>query len=171
MNNFSIKINDKEYWISRSLATVGFVFDIAPNSIHVLVVKRGPNVDNSGKWCCPCGYLDYNETLKQCCLREIKEETGILLDENELTFLGIQDSPNENRQNVTVRYVYINNSCHWKLRPCSLGVDPGEIEYIEFIDIEGIDNLEWAFDHDKIIKEILETETFKAQVAKIRALQ
>ena len=30
-----------------------------------------------GKWCLPCGYIEYDETYVEAAAREIKEETGI----------------------------------------------------------------------------------------------
>ena len=35
--------------------------------------------DGQGLWCCPCGYLDFDETLEECVIREIKEETGLTI--------------------------------------------------------------------------------------------
>ena len=53
MNNFSIKVNGKEYWISRSLAVAVFIFRKVGNKFQVLLEKRGKGAaDNIGKWCC-----------------------------------------------------------------------------------------------------------------------
>lgn len=42
----------------------------------ILLIKRryGPF---KRLWCFPGGFLDKNESLENCCIREIKEETGI----------------------------------------------------------------------------------------------
>ena len=41
MNNFSIKVNGKEYWISRSLAVAVFICRKVGNKFQVLLEKRG----------------------------------------------------------------------------------------------------------------------------------
>ncbi|OQX91911.1 MAG: hypothetical protein B6D58_05670 [candidate division Zixibacteria bacterium 4484_95] len=45
----------------------------------ILLVKRKypPYV---GDWCLPAGFMEYNESPEQCCVREIKEETGLTVN-------------------------------------------------------------------------------------------
>lgn len=38
----------------------------------------------AGQWCIPCGYLEYDEELRQGLLREFKEETGLEAEVREL---------------------------------------------------------------------------------------
>lgn len=105
--NFPVKVGDKIYWISRAMAVVGFVFKEFDNKLFVLVEKRGKGAaDNVGSLCVPCGYLDFNETLEEAMLRELKEETGFIGDKDKLMFLTINSNPDENRQNVSVHYAY-----------------------------------------------------------------
>ncbi len=66
----------RKFWISRSAAVVGV---IAIDG-HVLMVKRGDGCsDEVGKWVLPCGYVDWDENLKEAIWREVKEETGLNL--------------------------------------------------------------------------------------------
>lgn len=44
MKNFPVKVNGKEYWISRSVAAVGFVFKKVNSTIYALVEQRGVGV-------------------------------------------------------------------------------------------------------------------------------
>ena len=100
-----IKFKDKEYWVSRSIAISAFIFanDIEGNT-YVLAIKRGKGTpDYQGMYCCPCGYVDWNENIYQAACREIKEETGVFLIPSDLEIIGINSSPLENRQNITVR--------------------------------------------------------------------
>ncbi len=46
---------------------------------HVLLGKRGPDSFAAGKWCLPCGYIEYNEAFLTAALREVKEETGLTI--------------------------------------------------------------------------------------------
>ena len=71
--------NGNDVWISRSNVVIPVVFKLDENTgeIYTLVEKRGPAVSHPGEWCCPCGYIDWDETLKEACHREVKEETGL----------------------------------------------------------------------------------------------
>lgn len=137
MKNFKItaKEDGKEYWISRAMAVTGIIrvikFPTVPNTpnpeIYFLLSKRGPGCpDHVGKWQCTCGYLDFDETLADAVLREVKEELGldiaeVLLDDPEtknimpnkipkildFRLLEIRDNPEvDSRQNVTFRYLF-----------------------------------------------------------------
>ena len=44
---------------------------------RVLMVRRGPTSTMAGKWCIPCGYLDYGEDVRSGAAREVREETGL----------------------------------------------------------------------------------------------
>ena len=45
---------------------------------QVLLGKRGEKSIYPGKWCLPCGYIEYDETYFEAAIRETKEETGII---------------------------------------------------------------------------------------------
>lgn len=163
MKNFPIKAEDgKTYWISRAIAVTGIVFYTTDADTFILANKRGKNTpDFQGMWNLPCGYLDFDETTKEACSREVYEETGIKVNPEDWRFIGIADSPSQNKQNVTIRYSY------WISDPqpkdISLGSnvedrggEEGEVETIAWINIKDIDNYEWAFNHKEIIKELFE---------------
>lgn len=42
---------------------------------RLLLVKRIGSYE--GKWCIPCGHLEWNEDVRQAAQREFKEETGL----------------------------------------------------------------------------------------------
>lgn len=44
---------------------------------QVLLVKR-KNAPYKNKWCLPSGFAETGESIQQACLRELKEETGII---------------------------------------------------------------------------------------------
>jgi 8-oxo-dGTP diphosphatase len=44
---------------------------------HVLLVRRGGGDWSGGKWCMPCGVLEYEEDFLTAGIREVKEESGI----------------------------------------------------------------------------------------------
>ena len=163
MKNFPIidKISGREYWISRSVAVVVFVFarDIY-NQEYILAEQRGtgtPDPEYIGKYCVPCGYLDYDETIIQAAQRELMEETGLNFPTTDFKLLNINDLPkSDKRQNITFRYIVNSNVNIEDLSNLftTKNSEKDEIESIKFIKLKDIDNYEWAFNHQELIKEI-----------------
>ena len=146
MQNFPVKVEDKEYWISRSVAVVGFIFTKINNEYYVLGSQRGTGADgNQGLWNAPCGYLDYDETLKEACSREISEETNLYVSPMLLHYHHIDDKP-EGRQNISVSY--------WAYHPMFMGhtiypkgTEENEVAEVLWIPLREICNFKWAFNH------------------------
>ena len=42
---------------------------------NILLVKRTGSYE--GAWCIPCGYVEWDEDVRQAAVREMKEETGL----------------------------------------------------------------------------------------------
>ena len=146
-------------WFSRSMATALFVF--CKNSHGdwcVLASERGiESADFHGMWNCPCGYLDYDETTRECAVRECFEETGVKRPSESIEFIGYEDDPiTANRQNVTFRFMAkitdkVTSDFEFSKKN-NEGKEVGEIAWIKLSDV---DKYQWAFDHDKRIGEIL----------------
>lgn len=161
MKNFPVidKETGREYWISRSIAVVVKVIakDIRGNS-YILAVKRGkgtPDSEYIGKYCMPCGYLDYDETTKQAAQRELQEETGLTFPISDFKLVSINDDPKgDKRQNVTFRYLVksLTPIEDLELMFTTKNAEKNEVDYIRFINIENIDLYEWAFNHNSLIK-------------------
>ena len=70
-----------------------------PNLLGVAILVRHEDMilmehrADSDVWCFIGGSLETNESLKQCAIRELREETGILLEENRLRFVSVYDDP------------------------------------------------------------------------------
>lgn len=75
---------NKRYHEAWSVAPYAPTFNTADavviQSGHILVVERGA-YPGKGLWALPGGFLDQNERLRDCAIRELMEETGILLAE------------------------------------------------------------------------------------------
>lgn len=173
MKNFKVtsKENGKEYWISRANAVVGIVYTRDSNDrVMFLVSKRGSGCpDHVGKWSVTCGYLDWGETRKEAVKRELYEELGLNLEiyPNEAIdhFCTIDDPSRDVRENIVSRYLihvdYIatRKKLADKEINCdtvSRGGEPNEVDDIKFVPAEDIDSYDWAFNHDQVLKEILE---------------
>lgn len=110
----------------------------------VLLVLRN-NEPEKGKWCLPGGYLGWDETVEECCLRELKEET--VLAGKVVRWLGERSdlSAGDGRQNVDL--FYLVEVSEGEFEP------DGEIERVEWF---GLDSLpEMAFDHGRLIGDYL----------------
>ena len=154
MNNFSVIINDKEYWISRSTAVVGLIFT-EDNGIKILAGKRGSGCpDEVGKWALPCGYVDYNESVKDACAREIKEETNLTVDKSLLYFMNYNDDL-EGRQNITFRFFSFGSKYKEQFITGAFA-DKDEVDEVKWIGLEEIGNYDWAFNHKNLIIETVE---------------
>jgi len=153
MKNFPVVINEDEYWISRSISVEGFIFT-NDNGLRVLANKRGIGCPNNiGKWNCPCGYLDYDETLKQACLREIKEETNLTVDPSLLYFAGIDSIPKDKKQNVSVLFwSYKDTYLHQTIT--GEFAEPNEVDDVMWIGLDELDRYNWAFEHNYTIMRV-----------------
>lgn len=153
MKNFPVKVDGKEFWISRSIAVACFIYKIEGGNGYVLVNKRGKGTpDYQGYYNCICGYLDYGETLKEACAREAFEECGVTIDPNKLKFFGYNDDPSESKQNVTFRFGYMFNNQSDKFEPDKArGGEKDEVTSIEWIPVDDIDDYKFAFGHEKLI--------------------
>lgn len=158
MKNFPIidRETGREYWISRSVAVVVAVF----TKKSVLVVQRGtgtPDPEFVGKYCMPCGYLDFDETCAQAAQRELMEETGLNFPLSDFKLININDNPEgDKRQNITFRYVVRTQLTEKELELMltTKNSEKDEVSSIRFIDISNIDMYELAFNHNNLIKEL-----------------
>ncbi len=156
MKNFKITAveDGKEYWISRSVAVAVVVFSYSMEDGYVVLAnRRGEGAaDFQGLWNVPCGYLDFDETLKEAAVREVFEETGYRLDINHLQMRKISDSPSENHQNITVAFGTWHNC--YEEREALCGGEENEVEEIKWIPMCDLDKYQWAFKHDVLIKQL-----------------
>ena len=156
MKNFPVEIDGKEYWISRAVAVVGFVFCLDGEELFILAGKRGKGAsDFQGYWNVPCGYLDFDETTKEACSRELAEETNLYVNPDAWVLFGIEDSPKANRQNITFRYYAFNSKLYKGQTVYAKGAEEDEVEAVEWIPISKIHEYQWAFNHKKRISEIV----------------
>lgn len=62
---------------------VGVAGILLDDESRILLGRRRKGV-YAGYWCIPCGYLEYDEELRQGLVREFKEETGLEVAVQEL---------------------------------------------------------------------------------------
>lgn len=175
MKNFAVKVDGKEYWISRAIATVLFVFKKEENKVKLLVERRGKGAaDNQGKLCVVCGYLDFNEDCRQCAARECLEECGFKVKRIEdMELFGIIDDPKQDaRQNVSFRYAYWADEDEDFDMKKAVGGEKDEVAEVKWFELGTLSEDEttlhvnimdimeenWAFEHNTRLVEYLSTK-------------
>ena len=123
---------------------VAHVLAIKDNKI--LLVKRAKGIIEGGKWGFPGGFLDRDENLEQCALRELMEETGYEGKVKEL----FRINSNPHRKNDSAR----QNVAHEFLVEVREKIgkpdwEQTEVKWFDFLEID-LENM--AFDHSKTIK-------------------
>lgn len=149
----------KEIWVSRSVAVTLTCIALYKGEFYVLISKRGPDCpDNVGKWCLPCGYLDWNETGVEAVMREAWEEVGLdlspwIYDDEQPWY--VNTDPSENRQNISLRYGMFINIGYEEL-PVLIPNNEGEGREVDdaiWMPIRDIDSYDFAFNHCQSIKD------------------
>lgn len=146
-------------WFSRSVAVSGFIFGQDKDGRwYVLATQRGKGAaDYQGCWCCPCGYLDFDETAAEAIHREIFEECGLMVFPEELHFCGYEDEPSANHQNVTFRFIHkIYGTTIDEIETTTKYNEPDEVADIKWFPLgtPWPSQYTWAFGHDEIIKRL-----------------
>jgi len=80
----------------------------------ILLGMRHPDPDkadsafrSAGEWCLPGGKIDFGETLEECAIREVKEETGIIIKDPKV--ISIHNCKNEHAHFLTAGVI----ACEW----------------------------------------------------------
>lgn len=138
-------------WVSRSTAVVAVVKCVD----RFLVTKRGNKVSNTGKWCVPCGYIDWNESASDAVIREVYEETGIYLKDYEISGVekpyDLVTDPGVNwRQDIAIHFcVTIHSDVLPEVDFSKL--DSNETTDAKWISVDELSEYKFAFNHDKRI--------------------
>lgn len=175
-NHVIIDSDGNPHWVSRSLAVV---VTIILNNKKVLLVKRGPKISSPGKWCNPCGYLDWNESATQCALREVWEETGfdlseVLMNDGILYGPDSKYKPNIESDFISLSYpwdivtnpelnhnqdiaLYFGVSIKTDKDPIltNKNSEEGEIDEAKWVNISDLSKYKFSFNHDKRIMKFL----------------
>ena len=139
----------KAHWISRSVVVVCLVIW----KDKFLIVRRGNHVIQTGKWCLPCGYLDYNESVEECAIREIWEESGIDVRnyEHDLKLDYINSKPDHTRNQDIGFHFIVDIKSESEPKIDMSVIDENETTDVKWIGFEELNNFIFAFNHDKKI--------------------
>ena len=130
-----------------AVATDCSVFGYDGKNLHVLLIERGLE-PFKGSWALPGGFLQMNETVEECALRELEEETNIrdIYLEQFQVFSAVNRDPRE--RILSVAFLALVRKADYNI---IAGDDAAKAEWFN---IESLPEL--AFDHKIIIEKAIE---------------
>ena len=124
------------------------IFCKSNQAYHVLLIERA-NSPYQGKWAFPGGFVDMDEDLETAAYRELKEETGF--EGITLTQYKTYGAVDRDPRGRTVSVVYTGVLELDKLPLVKGDDDAAQAQWIAINDLPSL-----AFDHNDIMKEVLE---------------
>ena len=110
---------------------------------EILLIRRG-NEPYRGCWALPGGFMEMDETIEHCAVRELQEETGINVGEEKLHLIGIFSRLGRDPRGRTVTAAYrIDLSTNTDAQS---GDDAAEARWFPLSELPPL-----AFDHAEII--------------------
>lgn len=91
-------------WQAAPYAPVFVTVDsVATWRDQVLLIERG-QLPGRGQWALPGGFIDVDETIAASCLRELREETGVVLGEDAIGERRVFDDPLRSQRGRTITH-------------------------------------------------------------------
>lgn len=126
-------------YLNRGLSNDAII--LKKGSILLILRKIDPY---KGHWALPGGMVDWDETIPQSVVREVREETGLTV--TELTLLGVYSQPKRHpQQAVAVAYIAKTRGTP------KAGDDAQEYKYFPLANLPK----SLAFDHEEIIEDYM----------------
>ena len=110
---------------------------------EVLLVRRG-NEPYKGCWALPGGFMEMDETIEHCAVRELQEETGIVVSEDMIRLIGVYSAPGRDPRGRTVTAAYRIDVADSVV--ATAGDDAAEVRWWPLEELPPL-----AFDHNEII--------------------
>lgn len=135
------------YKYPRPTVTADCIVITKETEPKVLLIQRG-NEPYKGCWAFPGGFMEMDETLEECTIRELKEETGLIVKNDDITPIGTFSKVDRDPRGRTISQAFLTL------------VD----EPINVIAQDDAANAKWwpldelptlAFDHDEIMKKAI----------------
>lgn len=130
------------YNYPRAALTVdAIVFYRTENTPRILLIERGREPFKN-KWALPGGFIEMDETLENACIRELEEETGLLVEKmNQFRAYDAVDRDPRHRTISVVFSVELENE-----KPVKGSDDASNADWFSMDELP-----ELAFDHAQIL--------------------
>lgn len=92
-----------DYPMASVTADMGVLRRAEDGRFEILLIKR-KNDPYKDCWALPGGFMEMNETLEKCAIRELKEETGIEVDRAE--FIDLLDAVERDPRGRVISVVF-----------------------------------------------------------------
>jgi 8-oxo-dGTP diphosphatase len=134
--------------VAETLETIRYTADVVCiRDGSILTIERGWP-PHKGQLALPGGHVDLGETALDAAARELLEETGVHVDTEALTLLGVYDRPDRDPRGryITVAYtVTVPNDT-----TAHAGDDAAAVQWVPLTDPGDL-----AFDHGQIVADAL----------------
>ncbi|QIA07817.1 NUDIX domain-containing protein [Draconibacterium halophilum] len=142
------------YKYPRAALTVdAIVFVKSDIEILVLLIERGRE-PYKNKWALPGGFIEMDETLEQACIRELEEETGLMV--KKMHQFRAYDAINRDPRHRTISVVYTTELD--KQKPVKGSDDATHAKWFALNELP-----ELAFDHGEILADFFNINSGKDQ--------
>ena len=111
----------------------------------VLLIRR-KNPPFQGQYALPGGFVDLGETVEQACVREVAEETGLILSVDDIRMIGVYSAPDRDPRGHSVTVAF-RAAVRNDQKPVAAD-DAADAEFVSYSD-----DLEIGFDHHDIIQD------------------
>ena len=115
------------------------------NDSAILIKRKNPPY--KGSWALPGGFVEYGETVESAVLREVKEETGLEIDLDQIS--GVYSDPERDPRGHVITVCFTARKKGGKLKA---DTDASEVACLK---LDSILKFNLAFDHKKILKDAL----------------
>lgn len=144
---------------------------IRRGKLCVLLIQRGAHPD-LGKWALPGGFVGIDETVEQAAIRELQEETGVVVDRAHIEQLRTYSDPDRDPRMRVVSTAFIALIPFADIPPIVAGDDAAKAHFFPVHDLlsnDDEDRVELAFDHAMILRDGLERTSNKLEYTNLAA--
>lgn len=119
--------------------------------LHIVLIKRG-NEPEKGKYAIPGGFLEVGkEDLKECAVRELREEVSIIADASKVELVTVQSAPDRDPRGHVIDNVFCVEINEEQLLSAKAGDDAAELKLVN-LNSKNKSIIAYAFDHKESVK-------------------